>query len=34
MPNGLLIVHVDVAVVPDRVNAFLAATDENARGEP
>lgn len=31
MPNGLLIVHVDVAVAPDRVNAFLAATDENAR---
>lgn len=31
MANTLLIVHVDVAVVPDQVDAFLAATDENAR---
>ncbi len=37
MPNSLLIVHVDVAVVPDQVEAFLAATDANAtasRDEP
>ncbi len=37
MPNSLLIVHVDVAVVPDSVDAFLAATQENAaasRAEP
>jgi (4S)-4-hydroxy-5-phosphonooxypentane-2,3-dione isomerase len=35
--NTLLIVHVDVAVVPDQVEAFLAATEENAtasREEP
>ncbi len=37
MSNTLLIVHVDVAVVPDQVEAFLAATEENAtasREEP
>lgn len=31
MPNSLLIVHVDVAVVADQVEAFLATTEENAR---
>lgn len=37
MPNSLLIVHVDVAVVPEALDAFLAATDVNAtasRNEP
>lgn len=37
MPNTLLIVHVDVAVVPEQLDAFLAATQENAvasREEP
>jgi autoinducer 2-degrading protein len=37
MPNSLLVVHVDVAVVPDQVDAFLAATEANAsasRTEP
>ena len=37
MSNSLLIVHVDVAVVPDQLDAFLAATEENAtasREEP
>ena len=37
VPNSLLIVHVDIAVVPDRVDAFLAATEANAtasRQEP
>ncbi len=37
MPNSLLVVHVDVAVVPDQVDAFLDATQENAvasRDEP
>ena len=37
MSNTLLIVHVDVAVVPDQLDAFLAATEENAtasREEP
>ena len=37
MPNSLLIVHVDVAVVPDQLEGFLAATEENAtasREEP
>jgi autoinducer 2-degrading protein len=28
--NSLLIVHVDVAVIPDFVEGFLAATEENA----
>lgn len=32
MPNSLLIVHVDVAVVPEQVEAFLAATEPNAQG--
>ena len=30
MPNSLLLVHVDIAVVPDQLDAFLAATQENA----
>ena len=30
MSNNLLIVHVDVSVVPDRVDDFLAATEVNA----
>ena len=30
MPNSLLIVHVDVAVVPNVLEGFLAATEENA----
>ena len=37
MPNTLLVVHVDIAVLPDQVDAFLAATEENAaasRDEP
>jgi autoinducer 2-degrading protein len=37
VPNSLLIVHVDVAVVPDKVEDFLAATEDNAaasRQEP
>ncbi len=37
MSGTLLIVHVDVAVVPDQVAAFLAATEINAlasRQEP
>jgi (4S)-4-hydroxy-5-phosphonooxypentane-2,3-dione isomerase len=37
VPNSLLIVHVDVAVVPDQMDAFLAATQQNAvasRDEP
>jgi (4S)-4-hydroxy-5-phosphonooxypentane-2,3-dione isomerase len=37
VPNSLLIVHVDVAVVPEHLDAFLAATQENAaasREEP
>jgi autoinducer 2-degrading protein len=35
-PNSLLIVHVDIAVVPDQLDAFLQATEANAtasRGE-
>jgi hypothetical protein len=31
VPNSLLIVHVDVAVVPDQLQGFLDATEENAR---
>ena len=31
MPNSLLIVHVDVAVLPASVDAFLGATQQNAR---
>jgi (4S)-4-hydroxy-5-phosphonooxypentane-2,3-dione isomerase len=37
VPNSLLIVHVDIAVVPEQLNAFLASTEENAiasRDEP
>ena len=37
MANSLLIVHVDIAVVPEQLDAFLAATEENAtasREEP
>jgi (4S)-4-hydroxy-5-phosphonooxypentane-2,3-dione isomerase len=37
MPHSLLIVHVDIAVVADELEAFLAATAENAaasRDEP
>ena len=37
MPNTLLVVHVDIAVLPDQVDAFLAVTEENAaasRDEP
>ncbi len=37
MPTSLLIVHVDVAVLPDQVEAFLTATETNAsasRAEP
>jgi (4S)-4-hydroxy-5-phosphonooxypentane-2,3-dione isomerase len=30
VPNSLLIVHVDVAVIPDVLEGFLAATEENA----
>ena len=31
MPQSLLVVHVDVAVLADQVDAFLAATEANAR---
>ena len=31
MPNSLLVVHVDVGVRPQDLDAFLAATDQNAR---
>jgi len=37
VPNTLLIVHVDIAVVPEQLDAFLAASQENAgasRNEP
>ena len=37
MPNSLFIAHVDIAVVPEQLDAFLAATLENAsasRDEP
>lgn len=37
MSNSLLIVHVDIAVVSDQLDAFLAATQANAaasRDEP
>jgi autoinducer 2-degrading protein len=37
MPNSLLVVHVDVAVRPEEVDEFLAATEVNAaasRAEP
>ena len=31
MSNSLLIVHVDISVLPDRVDDFVAATELNAR---
>jgi (4S)-4-hydroxy-5-phosphonooxypentane-2,3-dione isomerase len=37
VPNSLLIVHVDIAVVPESLDAFLVATEANAaasRDEP
>jgi (4S)-4-hydroxy-5-phosphonooxypentane-2,3-dione isomerase len=37
VPNSLLVVHVDIAVVPEQLDAFLAATEQNAaasRDEP
>ena len=37
MPNSLLVVHVDIAVLPDRLEDFLAASEANAtasRQEP
>jgi autoinducer 2-degrading protein len=37
VPNSLLIVHVDIAVIPDQLQGFLYATEENAvasRNEP
>jgi len=37
MPSSLIIVHIQVHVKPDSVDAFVAATRENARaslGEP
>jgi autoinducer 2-degrading protein len=30
VPNSLLVVHVDIAVVPDQLQGFLDATEENA----
>ena len=30
MTNSLLVVHVDIAVVPEYLDAFLAATEANA----
>ena len=30
MPNSLLIVHVDIAVIPEHLDAFLVATEQNA----
>jgi autoinducer 2-degrading protein len=37
VPNSLLVVHVDIAVIPEQLAAFLTATGENAeasRNEP
>jgi (4S)-4-hydroxy-5-phosphonooxypentane-2,3-dione isomerase len=37
VPNSLLVVHVDIAVLPEQLDAFLAATQDNAtasRDEP
>jgi autoinducer 2-degrading protein len=37
VPNSLLIVHVDIAVVTEQLDSFLAATEENgvaSRNEP
>lgn len=31
MPNSLLVVHVDIAVIPGQLDAFLAATEDNAQ---
>ena len=30
MPNSLLVIHVDIAVVPEQLDAFLAASEQNA----
>ena len=30
MPNSLLVVQIDIAVIPEQLDAFLAATQENA----
>jgi (4S)-4-hydroxy-5-phosphonooxypentane-2,3-dione isomerase len=30
VPNSLLVVHVDIAVIPEQLAAFLTATRENA----
>ena len=30
VPNSLLIVHVDIAVIPEWLDAFLIATEQNA----
>ena len=30
MPNSLLIVHVDIAVIAEHLDAFLVATEQNA----
>ncbi|MCE3277217.1 MAG: antibiotic biosynthesis monooxygenase, partial [Propionibacteriaceae bacterium] len=37
MPNSLLLVHVDIAVLPEQLDAFVTATEKNAvasRDEP
>jgi autoinducer 2-degrading protein len=37
VPNTLLVVHIDIAVIPEQLDAFLAATQLNAaasRREP
>jgi autoinducer 2-degrading protein len=37
VPNSLLVVHVDIAVLPEQLEAFLAETRQNAaasRNEP
>ena len=37
MPNSLLLVHVDIEVLPEQLDAFLTATEKNAvasRDEP
>jgi autoinducer 2-degrading protein len=37
VPNSLLIVHVDIAVLPEQLDPFLSATEQNAtasREEP
>jgi autoinducer 2-degrading protein len=30
VPNSLLVVHVDIAVIPEQLEGFLAATQDNA----